>query len=70
MLANLGGPGEAELGGHDQNVQLAHLQAQRPQGVVVEVRDDPIQQAQAHGDARLGDGVDAGRLLFHDRAAP
>ena len=63
-LADLGGPGEAEPGGHDQDVQLADLQAQRAQGVVVEVRDDPVQQPQAHGDARLGDGVDAaGRRL-------
>ena len=50
-LADLGGPGEPELGGHDQDVQLADLQAQRTQGVVVEVRDDPVQQPQPHGDA-------------------
>ena len=63
-LADLGGPGQAEPGGHDQDVQLADLQAQRAQGVVVEVRDDPVQQPQAHGDARLGDRVDAaGRWL-------
>src|SRR5262249_4369016 len=52
-LADLGGPGEAELGRHDQDVQLADLQAQRAQAVVVEVRDDPVQEAQAHGDAVL-----------------
>ena len=69
-LADLGGPGQAELGRHDQDVQLADLQAQRTQGVVVEVRDDPVQQPQAHGDAVPGDGVDAARRLVHVRAAP
>ena len=63
-------PGDAQLGRHDQYVQLTHLQAQRPQGVVVEVRDRPVQEAQAHGDARPGDGVDAARRLGHDRSAP
>ena len=43
----------------------------KAQGVVVEVRHHPVQQAQAHGNAGLGDGVDAAVLrLVHDRAAP
>src|SRR5436190_904679 len=63
--------GQAESGGHDQDVQLADLEAQRSQGIVVQVRDDPVEEAQAHGDARLGDGVDvAGLGIVHDPAAP
>jgi len=70
-LTDLGGPRQAEPGGHDQEVQLAGLEAQGAQGIVVDVRDDSVQQAQAHGDARLGDSVDvAGRGVVHDCAAP
>src|SRR5438309_106063 len=58
-LADLGWPGEAEAGGHDRDIQLAHLQAQGPQSVVVKVRHDPVQKEQAHDDARPGDRVDA-----------
>src|SRR5262249_33859595 len=58
-VADLGGPGQAEPGGHDQDVQLADLQAQRAQGVVVEALHHPVQEPQAHGDARPGDRVDA-----------
>src|SRR5262249_35806374 len=58
-LTDLGGPGQAEFGGHDEDVQLADLQAQRAQGIVVEVGDDPVEQPQAHGDALPGDRVNA-----------
>src|SRR5262249_54810170 len=69
-FADLSGPGQPKSSRHDQDVQLASLQAQRAQGVVVEVGDDPVQQPQAHGDARSGDRVDAAARLVHDRAAP
>ena len=59
-VADLGGAGEAELCCHDQDVHLTDLQAQRTQSLVIDVCDDPVQQAEAHGDARLGDGVDGG----------
>src|SRR5207247_371709 len=69
-LADLGGPGEAKFGGDDQDVQLADPQAKGAQGVVVKARDDSVQQAQSPGDARPGDGVDAGvRRLVHDGSA-
>jgi hypothetical protein len=63
-LADRRGSGEPELPGHEQDVQLAHLQTQRPQGVIVHLGDDPVQQAQARGDAVAGDGVDRSPLLL------
>ena len=54
----LGGPsGRGELR-HDQDVELADLQTQRAQGVVVEVGDDPVRQRHRAVPAHLGDGVD------------
>ena len=71
MLAQVGGPGDPHLGGGDQDVHLAHLEVEGAQGVVVEVGHDPVEQPQAHGDARPGDRVDAAaRRFVHDRAAP
>src|SRR5207249_605957 len=37
MFANLNRTSRAHLGGGDENVHLAHLQVERPQGVVVDV---------------------------------
>ena len=44
-VADLGGSGKAELGRNDQDIQLANFKTQRAQGVVVEVRHNPVQQA-------------------------
>src|SRR5579885_268580 len=70
-VADLGGLGQAELGRDDQDVHLADLEAQRSQGVVVQVGDDPVQEPQPHGDAVAGDGVNgwAGLLVVRHLAA-
>ena len=57
MFANFNGASRTHLGGGDQNVHLAHLQVERPQGVVVDVGDDAIQHAQPNGNALAGDLV-------------
>src|SRR5207248_11800469 len=56
-LANINGTCGSHLGGGDQYVHLAHLQVERPQGVVVDVGDDAIQHAQPNGNALAGDLV-------------
>ena len=45
MFAHFNGASRPHLGGGDQNVHLAHLQVERPQGVVIDVGDDAIQHA-------------------------
>src|SRR4051812_6154855 len=55
MFANFNGASRTHLGGGDEDVHLAHLQVERPQGVVVDVRDDAIQHAQPNGNALAGD---------------
>ena len=62
-VTDLGGVGKAESGRHDQDVQLADFHPQRAQGVVVEVRDHPVEQAQADGDARSGNGINSRVVL-------
>ena len=57
-------------GGHDQDVQLADLQPERAKGIVVQIRDDPVQHPQRHRDARPGDRIDAGLRFVHDCASP
>src|SRR5438876_774905 len=57
MFANFNGASRTHLGGGDENVHLAHLQVERPQGVVVDVGDDAIQHAQPNGNALAGDLV-------------
>jgi len=56
-LADLAGPRQAELGRHDEDVQLAGLQAQRAQGVVVDVGDSAIQHPHPNGNALAGNLV-------------
>ncbi|MCI0458676.1 MAG: GTP-binding protein, partial [Gemmataceae bacterium] len=58
MFANFNRASRTHLGGSDENVHLAHFQVERPQGVVVDVRDDAIQHAQPNGNALAGDLVD------------
>jgi len=42
MFANFNRASRTQLGGGDENVHLANLQVERPQGVVVDVGDDTI----------------------------
>src|SRR5437763_1655481 len=58
VFANFSRASRPQLGGGDENANLAHLQVERPQGVVVDVRDDAIQHAQPTGNAFAGDLVD------------
>ena len=69
-VADLAGLGEAKFRRYNQDVQLAHFQAQRAQGLVVQARDDPIQQAQAQGDATPGNVVYHPGRSVHGRGAP
>src|SRR5438034_8306407 len=64
MFANFNGASRTHLGGGDENVHLAHLQVERPQGVVVDVGDDAIQHAQPNGNALAGDLVNHRLHMF------
>src|SRR5436190_18855008 len=64
MFANFNGASRTHLGGGDENVHLAHLQIERPQGVVVDIGDDSIQHAQPNGNALAGDLVNHPLHMF------
>src|SRR5947207_11885290 len=45
MFANFNGPSRSHLRGGDENAHLPHLQVERPQGVVLDIRSAALQHA-------------------------
>jgi hypothetical protein len=66
-IADLSWASQAQAGGDYQDIQLACLETQGAQSIVVHLGNDPVEQPQPHCDAVLSDEIrrrDVG-LLFH-----